>query len=133
MENGATGIVELSRTRNLRNTAIIRGERGTLEVHLHTNQVRFHPHNAAFEVVGNVLPDSQGAQPEQSLVDLLSAQLTDWVDAIHNGSSPSVSGVEGRRSVALIEACYEQRKPLVLPWVAPDVTEASVMVGEAGR
>lgn len=131
MDNGATGIVELSRTRHLRNTAIIRGKKGTLEIHLHTNKIRFRPRGVGFEAVGNVSPDSQRAQPEQSLVDLLSAQLADWVDAICNGNSPYVSGVEGRRSIALIEACYAQRKPLVPPWVVPDVVEASAAAGEA--
>ncbi|MCX6022034.1 MAG: Gfo/Idh/MocA family oxidoreductase, partial [Chloroflexi bacterium] len=37
MQSGATGIVELSRTRELRNTAIIRGEKGTLEVPFYHN------------------------------------------------------------------------------------------------
>ena len=131
MENGATGIVELSRTRDLRNTAIIRGGRATLEVSLHTNQVRFLPRGVAFGVLGNVLPDLQEPLGEQSFMDLLSAQLADWVNAIRSGGSPRVPGAEGRRSIALIKACYAQRKPLVLPWVIPDVTEANVTVGEA--
>jgi predicted dehydrogenase len=38
MTSGVHGVVELSRTRNLRNTAIIRGERGELEVGLIDNR-----------------------------------------------------------------------------------------------
>ena len=127
MESGATGIVELSRTRDLRNTAIIRGEKATLESSLHTTQVRFLPRGVPFEIQGSVLPEQQPLG-EQSLVDLLSSQLADWIGAIRNGSFPRVSGVEGRRSVALIEACYAQQKPLVLPWMAPSVDQVSMTI-----
>lgn len=133
MKSGAKGIVKLSRTHNLRGTAIIRGAKATLEVPLHSNQVKLRPKGMGFEVSGDVLLDSQQTQREQSYIDLLSAQLTDWVSAIRHGNWPRVSGVEGRRSVALIEACYAQRKPLVLPWIAPDLVEADATVGEAER
>jgi len=133
MKCGATGIVELSRTRNLRNTAIIRGENGMMEVHLHTNQIKFRPRDAAYEIIGSVSPNSREAQHEQSLVDLLSAQLADWVSAIRSGGLPRVSGVEGRRSVALIEACYAQRGPLVLPWVVSQPLKPGGTVKEADQ
>jgi len=133
MKCGATGIVKLSRTHNLRGTAIIRGTRATLEVSLHSNQVKLRPTGMAFDVVGHVLPDWPQAQREQSYVDLISAQLTDWLNAIRSGHSPAVPGVEGRRSVELIEACYAQRKPLVLPWMAPGMMRSSAAIGEVAR
>lgn len=117
MKNGSRGIVELSRTRNLRNTAIIRGEMATLEVGLHTNLVSLYPRGVDFRLSGPVTSVLEYVPFEQSLVDCLSMQLQDWLDAIRNGNSPCVPGTEGCRSVALIEACYAQRKPLKLPWM----------------
>lgn len=123
MKSGARGIVELSRTRNLRNTAIIWGEKATLEVRLHTNEIRLEPNADGLRIVGSVLPNSEGRQHEQRPQDLFLAQLLDWMDAIANSRLPYVSGTEGRRSVPLIENCYAQRKPLRLPWMTPDLFE----------
>jgi len=123
MKSGARGIVKLSRTHNLRGTAVIRGASVTLEVAPHSNQVKVRPKGISFEIVGQVLLDSQQAQREQSYVDLLSASLADWVKAVRTGSFVTISGVEGLRSVALIEACYAQRQPLILPWMAPDILQ----------
>ncbi len=43
MASGAHGIVELSRTRFLRNSAILRGERGEIEVDIYANRVTARP------------------------------------------------------------------------------------------
>ena len=43
MKSGAKGVVELSRLRNLRNTAIISGEKGEIELHLRRDEIFFHP------------------------------------------------------------------------------------------
>ena len=51
-ESGARGIVELSRTRNLRNTAILRGERGELEVGLWQNSLQLRLSGSPVELVG---------------------------------------------------------------------------------
>lgn len=119
MENGAKGYVELSRTRNLRNTAIIRGEKGTIEVSLHTSSISIHPNGLSGKVVGNML-EAQGVESRgESFFDLLKAELEDWVEAITSKREPRVPGEEGRKSVALIEACYKNRKPLELPWLSP--------------
>jgi hypothetical protein len=48
----------------------------------------------------------------------MAAQLEQWTSAIRGNGAPAVSGTEGRRSVALIETCYKQRKPLMLPWIS---------------
>ena len=129
MARGVSGVMELSRIRDLRNTAIFRGERASLEIHSYRDQVRLRLVEGASEVVSNVMLDLQDGQHQQSLMDLLSAQLADWVHAIQGGGSPRVSGVEARRSIALIEACYAQRKPLIVPF---DAKNASVTVREAG-
>lgn len=119
MENGVEGYIELSRTRNLRNTAIIRGEKGTIEVSLHTSSISIHPNGLSGKVVGNVLEAQTTASKGESLVDLLEAEIEDWVEAITAKREPRIPGEEGRKSVALIEACYKNRKPLELPWLSP--------------
>jgi predicted dehydrogenase/putative NADH-flavin reductase len=92
--NGGRAVVELSVTRNLRNTAILRGNRASLEVPLY-----------------------------QSEPDPMRAQLEDFVEAIRGGRPALVSGGEGRRSVALIEDSYLRRQPLALPWATPNEEE----------
>ncbi|MBA7626835.1 Inositol 2-dehydrogenase/D-chiro-inositol 3-dehydrogenase [subsurface metagenome] len=119
MESGTEGYIELSRTRNLRNTAIIRGERGTIEVSVRSSSISIHPNGLSGNVVGNVLEAQTTASKGESLVDLLEAEIEDWVEAITAKREPRVLGEEGRKSVALIEACYKNRKPLELPWLSP--------------
>lgn len=118
MKNGAVGVVELSRTRNLRNTAIIRGEKATLEVQMRGSQISIQPNGVNTKVVGNAIDnrDAELKKP-QSAGDIMRAQLEDWVAAIHNRMDPHVTGEEASKSVALIEVCYKTRKPLEVPWL----------------
>ncbi len=121
MRSGAEGTVEISRTRNLRNTAIIRGEKGWVEVDLEGNRLSFFPEGDDIGVSGTTVrqdPAAAGALPIP--YRLFCDQLSDWVGAARNGHKPLVTGEEGRRSVALIEECYLRRHPLDLPW-APQV------------
>ena len=114
--SGVLGRVELSRTRNLGETARVRGARATLEVDLLGCAVRLHgaPGAVAVEV-----EDVEGVEADP---DIFRAQLSDFARAIREEREPLVPGVEGRRSVALVEACYACRQPLAHPWVAPDPT-----------
>jgi predicted dehydrogenase len=123
MENGAKGYIELSRTRNLRNTIIIQGEKGTVEASLHSPRISIDPRDASTKVVGDVL-ELKDAKPKVApLAELLRMQLEDWIGAITNKTQPRVPGEEGRKSVELIEACYRNRKPLELSWLSPIATE----------
>jgi predicted dehydrogenase len=112
MSCGATGLVELSRTRNLPNRIILRGDRGTLDAR---------PGEVLLIVDGYRLTGMVDcpADPAQSdhYVPMITASLQDWLDAIRHGREPLVTGAEGRRSVALIEACYRDRQPLAYPWL----------------
>ena len=116
LQSGAHGIVELSRTRNLRNTAIIRGERAELEVHLSRNALSLHFLDSPMQLIGQGAP-WESTTTAQSQVDIIAAEHDDMLQAIRTGRHLEVSGVEGRRSAALIEACYRERRPLQLPWV----------------
>jgi predicted dehydrogenase len=115
---GIDATVELSRTRNLRCTAIFQGTQGTLEVGTKTDSsVRLAFRGQQVTLGGR--PTSPGWQPPRTLMDLCTRELQDFVGAISGGRPPVVTGREGRKSVALVETCYARRQPLLYPWEAP--------------
>ena len=115
---GVTGTVELSRTRTLRNSVVIRGERGTLTI-----GPGFDPElrlaHAGRERVLSAHAHGSRAERVTSLEALFDAQLLDFVEAVRDGRPPFVTGTEGRRSIALLETCRSVREPLELPWLRP--------------
>jgi predicted dehydrogenase len=114
LESGARGTVELSRTRRLRQTAVIHGERGWVEVGVDSNLLRAQPSallDLRFDGVRG------GAIKRQTSNDLFDAQLRSWRRSLTSGSDPEVPGTEAARSVDLIERCYGERLPWELPWV----------------
>jgi predicted dehydrogenase len=117
LTNNASGFVELSRTRRLRGTAIIKGSRGQLEVSLSRNQIVVaEPKGILRHELGQI---SGRKMPGQDFNDLFVVQIEDWLRAIREKQVPFVPGDEAKRSVALIEACYKQRQTLDLPWMRP--------------
>jgi predicted dehydrogenase len=119
--SGVTGDVELSRTRNLRNRAMVRGSDWLVEIpNLYLNEVKTEPRSLARRAFAGRRGDRL---PKQDVVDLFVLQLRDWFDAIRIGREPLVDGLRGASTVALIEACYRSRRPLDLPWVSFDVRE----------
>ena len=121
---GVTGTVELSRTRTLRNSIVIRGERGTLTI-----GPGFDPElrlaHADRERVLSAHAHGPHAERVTSLEALFDAQLLDFVEAIRDTRPPFVSGAEGRRSIALLEACRSVRASLELPWLRPQRSDAT--------
>jgi predicted dehydrogenase len=117
--SGAVGTFQLSRVRELRNTCVIATANGELEVGLFAPdaEVRLRWRDAESELRG-------AAADEASLRDVFVRQLHDFVDATLRKKAPFVSGDEGRRSVALIAACYEAREPLVHEWDFPEAYAA---------
>jgi predicted dehydrogenase len=113
--SGVTGAVEISRTRNLRNTCIFEGERATLEAGIWDSDPELRLSIAGSEVAlaGRARREASGGL---NFADVFVRQIDDFARAIRLRREPLVSGAEGRRSQALIEACYECRQPLVLPW-----------------
>ena len=114
MKCGASGLVELSRNRDLRNTCFIRGERAILEVGFFDRRVSFRINNEDLVLTGRVTRDSADDNVSQ---DAFRRQLDDFADAIRNHRQPFVPGPEGRRAIGLIEACYASRQVLRQPWV----------------
>jgi predicted dehydrogenase len=115
MTGGIAARVELSRTRTMRNSCIIRGERATLEVGTKTDStVTITPARGQGSMTGRAtIP---GQQPPAAISDLFRAQMLDFVRAIQTGTGPAVPGSEARRSVAIIEAAYRRRRPYVFPF-----------------
>lgn len=115
MQSGASGSVELSRTRWLRNTAIIHLENAVLEIALAENRLKIslpgHPYG-----VGDVVSHRDHPGATQDYLEIMASQLQDWIAATRTRRQPFVDGRAAMDSVRLIEACYRQRQPLVLPW-----------------
>jgi len=123
LKSGATGIVLLSRTRDLRNTCIIRGERGSLEIETTFNsQIRLKINKQSLNLTGRA---AQEGMAEERAEDIFSRQLEDFVGAIRHNRQPFITGEEGKRTAELIEACYSLRQPLKHPWIFLDNANTS--------
>jgi predicted dehydrogenase len=114
MQCGASGRVELSRTRTLRNTWLFHFERGTLEV----DSWGYDP-GIQLKLDGDIL--LSGRALERGAVAhtkqlIFNRQLDDFASAIRENRDPFVTGGEGKRGVELIENCYAIKRPLLYPW-----------------
>ena len=109
MKSGAGGVVELSRLRNLRNTAIISGENGEIEVHMRADKILFRPGSEQSYQTIEDLPQLTQTMARK-WPDCFPAQIESWLNAISGQSPNLITGEEARKSVALIETCYQQRK-----------------------
>lgn len=115
MASGLRGFIEVSRSRNLANTCRFEGETGTLEVGI------WDPDPPVIVRIGGeeLCLDGRarrGEEPGLTFNGAFLRSIDDFAQAIRRGGEPLVPGREGRRGVALIEACYAARQPLQLPW-----------------
>jgi predicted dehydrogenase len=114
LQNGVSGVVELSRTRVLRNSCIIRGERGVLEIATSVNPlIRLTPNQGETPLTGR---GAIGGRIDVTFADTFARQLSDFAECVRSQRRPFVSGEDARRVIGLVEACYAGREPLVLPW-----------------
>ena len=116
-ESGAHAVVELSHTRVLRNSCVVSGTRGVLEVGAwgRRAEVRLALSDGAL-LQGTA---SHPSSSDEGVPAVFARQLDDFVEAIQGGRPPLVTGAEGERSVSLIEGCYAAREPLQYPWEVP--------------
>ena len=120
--DGAPVHVELSRLRNMRNTFIVECARGTVEIGIHEPAVvRVSVGDTGAALAGSV-PD----QPFERapLRTVFGRQIDNVVAAVRGTQVPFVGGVDGRRAVGLVEACYAVRQPLRRPWNYPEAYSA---------
>lgn len=109
MKSDARGVVELSRLRNLRNTAIISGEKGEIEVHMRADKILFRPGSEQSYQSYEDLPRLTHTMARK-WPDCFPAQIESWLNAISGKSPNFITGEEARKSVSLIEKCYRQRR-----------------------
>jgi len=116
--SGAPVRFELTRLRAMRDTTIVRCERGALEVGIFEPAIlRLSVDGEAGALAGDV-PDPEFEEAPMRTV--FARQLADFARAIENGAAPLVPLAEGRRAVALVEESYARREPLRRPWDWPE-------------
>ena len=120
MRSGLAGRVEISRSRDLANTCVFTFERARLEVGIWDPDP---PVTLTAAGTGTgVLLAGRARRPRAAGLgfnDAFRRQLDDLAAAVREGREPAITGADGRRSIALIEACYAAREPLDLPWLSP--------------
>jgi predicted dehydrogenase len=91
LQCGASGIVELSRSRNLKNVCRIQGERGVLEFSIWDPDpvVCLHFNNQELVLSGRVEGHDAG---KQTMRDVISRQFDNFVEAIVSHRDPLISG-----------------------------------------
>jgi predicted dehydrogenase len=119
MPDGAKGVVELSRTRPLANRIQVWAEGGVVEIPLYGDRVSLSLRGQDLSLSGRATSVAMSDSSEQDLASVMADQLRAWVRAMRGQSSALVMGSESRRSIALIEACYQVAKPLSEPWAPP--------------
>jgi predicted dehydrogenase len=117
-QGGAPVQLSLTRLREMRDTVLVRCERGTVEIGI------FEP--AVFRVTtpgGRVLEGDvvDPAFRRSPLATVFGRQLQDFVGAVRLGTTPLVPLEQGRRVVALVDDCYAARRHLRRPWDWPEV------------
>lgn len=114
--NGAPVLVELSRSRDLRDTVVVECDAGTVEIGV------FEP--AVVRITPPGGPALEGAVPDAAfsaapLRTVFGRQLAAFARAVRGEPSSVVTGSEGRRVVALAEECYRIRTLWRMPWDHP--------------
>ena len=124
LANGAPLVLELSRSRDLRDTVVIECEHATVEVGVFEPAlVRLTLRAGDLDLDGTV-PDASFARAAMPTV--FGRQLAHFGQAVRGEAAEICTGEEGRRVVALVEACYALRQPWRQPW---DYPEAFAAVG----
>lgn len=127
LDTGVPVRMELSRTRALRDTAVVECERGTVELGVFDPAVIRLAVPGGSAVLAGAVPDPEFERAP--LRTVFARQLDDVVAAVRGRREPLVPGWQGRRAVALVEACYALRQPLRQPW---DFPAAYASVGRSG-
>lgn len=121
MQSGASGVVELSRTRQLENRCVIECEYARIEAPFLGNTVEIVTPTNRLRLSGTVKPEATrgaaAADGGQPMVD----QLRDFIEAIYLGREPMATLAQVTSSIQLIEACYAAARPWPQPWMQPIV------------
>lgn len=116
LADGAPCRIELSRTRNLRNSATIEAARGRIEVFFYGNKVVLTLADGSPVVPFDCTPLQSSLSHPSIWRHMFDYQLDDWLSALAHGRPATVSGVDGAKVVRLIEKLQAQREPWIHPW-----------------
>lgn len=130
--NTVDGSVELSRTRQLRNSFRFEFENATVELCVgERRNVKIVPRH--LDLLDNIdLTREVEAQlrwfnqQEAPIYEAFRIQLDDWLTAIRDGNMPQLSGQSALPTVRLIDECYRKSKRLAEPWVSVASNECEV-------
>jgi nucleoside-diphosphate-sugar epimerase/predicted dehydrogenase len=134
--------VELSRSRELRNSLRVHCERGYYELGFSERfNVAIHPRELAPAKLNNgslsncKIAASAQPSPEPTWYDTMRAGLDAWISTICDAAPNRLSGQSALAGMKLIEQCYQQRKPLAQPWFSHPLCNASssAAIGQAKR
>lgn len=126
MTSGATGVVQLSRDWPLPNRYVIECEKGWLVynydgvegIELGLNKSEFGMDVKICSVAKTVQPQLRNLTViAPGLRGCFTDQLRNVLAAVAGREPVRVPGTEARKAVALIEACYRNRKFLDMPWL----------------
>lgn len=121
LAGGAPVHAAISRRRALRDTFIVECHGGTIEIGIHEPAILRLALPSAPVCVGGI-PDLEFERAP--LRTVFARQVADFIAAIEGHHPPLVGGAEGRRVVALVETCYQLRRPLRRPWDFPEAYDA---------
>jgi len=120
MSNGVSGVVRLSRLRQLSNQVTAQGENGNITMNLLSGDISLSVNGTPLLLNGVAqLPKihTVGQHQVNSTLDLFIAQYINLRDAINNSHTDALNNLvmadEAIKSVQLIDTCYQQRQPLV--------------------
>lgn len=112
--SGLSGEVELSRTRTLSNALVLTCEKAKLRLSTGANDLRI------LDGAADFTSPSVGKPPFPMMASdgFFVRQLAAFEAYIRGEDSAIATGIDGARSVSLIERCYSMRWKLDLPWIA---------------
>lgn len=117
MEGGATGVMELSRSRNLRNRYEFVLEKGTIQAPFYGDEVSLSLSGGELSLKGLAVPTLAMEHVPVSTAELMAAELEDFATAVVTGTPPMAPFREVMQSIALIERCYAKPKLFDFPWM----------------
>lgn len=112
LTSGVQGVLELSRTRNLRNTCIIRGERGELEIGVGPRgPVMLRCSGLELSGTPQVVGEAEPSPLEQTRI-----QMEVFADALATNTDSPLFAENTLESIRLYDACKAQPASMELPW-----------------
>ena len=125
--SGVQGEVKFSRDIALRNLTLIRFEGGTVSFSAgesSTLSLQLHGCKSILSASAKAkLQDSKSPAAPWSYHQSFAAQVHHFIGSVRGIHPPLISGLDGIRSMEVIERCYNNRKLMHVPWL-DDVEQA---------